>query len=128
MLGTERSLIVTGEDGLDEVTLLGATNVLEARDGRVTEFAWRPADFGIEESSLDDLLVEGPEQSAAMVRGVLAGEPGVARNIVIANAAAALWTAGAHETPAACAGRAATAIDDGAAADVLARLADLTNP
>ena len=99
LLGTERALIVTGEDGLDEVTLAGATHVLEVRDGKISDFTWRPDVFGLREGSLEELRVENAEQSAAMIREALSGRIGRARDIVIANAAAALWVADAAPTP-----------------------------
>ena len=127
LLGTERALIVTGEDGLDEVTLAGATHVLEVRDGKISDFTWRPDVFGLTEGSLEELRVENAEQSAAMIREALSGRIGRARDIVIANAAAALWVADAAPTPRVCAARAAAAIDDGSATEILARLAERTS-
>ncbi len=133
MLGTRRAVVVHGSDGLDEVTLNGATLVTEvsrdeAAQGETTrDLLWSPADFGLREGPLDTLLVEGPEQSAAIVRGVLRGEPGPARDIVVANAAAALWTAGRESSLEAGARLAAEAIDSGAAQAILARLVDLSN-
>jgi anthranilate phosphoribosyltransferase len=122
LLGTARSAIVNGSDGLDEVTLTGFTEVTEAA-GQVRHFQWTPADFGLGTIDLKAIQVAGPEQSAATIRGVLAGQSGPARDIVVANAAAALWTAGAAETVAAGAALAAAAIDTAAASKLLARLA-----
>ncbi|NLZ02585.1 MAG: anthranilate phosphoribosyltransferase, partial [Pirellulaceae bacterium] len=73
------------------------------------------------------MLVEDSRQSAALIRQVLAGAPGPARDVVVANAAGALWTAGAAASLAQCAARAAEAIDSGAAAGLLARLVERTN-
>lgn len=131
-LGARRALVVRGDDGLDEVTLAGTTQVTEARDGETREFTWRPADFGIRDyggstADLESLRVEGPDQSAALVRDVFGGKPGPAREIVVLNAAAALWVAAAGDSPPACAARAAEAIDSGAAAALLARLVERTN-
>ncbi|MGA2253220.1 MAG: anthranilate phosphoribosyltransferase [Thermoguttaceae bacterium] len=122
LLGTARSAIVHGSDGLDEVTLMGITDVTEAT-GNVRHFQWTPADFGLGSIDLKSIQVTGPDQSAVTIRGVLAGQPGPARDIVVANAAAALWTAGAAPSPAAGAVLAARAIDTAAASDLLARLA-----
>jgi anthranilate phosphoribosyltransferase len=126
LLGTARSAVVNGSDGLDEVTLTGFTDVAEAT-GQIRHFRWTPADFGLESIELASIQVSGPEQSASTIRGVLAGRPGPARAIVVANAAAAIWTAGAAETPATGAAMAARAIDTGAASDLLARLASLSH-
>ncbi len=121
LLGTKRSVVVHGSDGLDEVTLTGCTEVTEAA-GYVRHFQWTPADFGMENIDLKSIQVAGPEQSASTIRAVLAGHRGPARDIVVANAAAALWTAGAAALPAASAALAAEAIDTTAASDLLTRL------
>jgi len=122
LLGTERAVVVHGEDGLDEVTLSGPTRVTESAKGALRDFLWHPADFGLSPSPLDELRVEGPEQSAAVIRSVLAGVKGPARDIVLANAAGALWTSGRSSSLESCARLAAEAIDSGAACDLLARL------
>jgi anthranilate phosphoribosyltransferase len=127
LLGTTRALVVQGEDGLDEVTLAGPTRVTEVANGALRNFAWTPADFGLAPSSLDTLKVDGPQASAAIIRHVLGGAAGPARDIVVINAAAALWTAGRGETPLMCAQMAAVAIDSGATSDLLARLVELSN-
>ncbi len=71
--------------------------------------------------------MSGAEESAAVIRGILAGEPSAARDIVVLNAAAALWTAGKAAEPRACAELASAAIDSGAAAELLQRLVTLSN-
>jgi anthranilate phosphoribosyltransferase len=136
-LGTQRTLVVSGEDGLGDVTLAGTTYVSEVTsspplpqgEGRgegasLREFTWQPEDFGIARSSLDLLTVDGPAESAAMIRGILAGRPGPPRDIVILNAAAGLVTAGKTNDPQDAAGQVAAAINSGAAERLLARLAE----
>ncbi|MBI2827333.1 MAG: anthranilate phosphoribosyltransferase [Planctomycetia bacterium] len=127
LLGTERAIVVCGEDGLDEVTLSGPTNVSETHGGRTREFVWHPYDFGLESASLDSMKVTSADESAAVIREVLAGERGPRRDIVVANAAAALWTAGKTATPQAAARLAAEAIDSRAARELLAALVRKTN-
>ncbi len=124
LLGAKRAVVVSGEDGLDEVTLSGVTNVTEVVGHALTELTWQPADFGLEEADKDSMLVDDPQASAAMIRDILAGKPGAARDIVVMNAAAALWTVGVDESLAECAAKTAAAIDSGAAADLLAKLAE----
>ena len=121
LLGTVRSVVVHGNDGLDEVTLTGSTDVTEAAS-QVRHFQWVPADFGLGNIELKTIQVAGPDESAATIRAVLAGRPGPARDIVVANTAAALWAAGAVSSLAAGAARAAAAIDSAAAGDLLSRL------
>ena len=127
LLGTTRAIVVRGEDGLDELTLNGPTRVSEVSTTEIREFAWTPSDFGLSPASLEALQVDGPEQSAALIRRVLAGEPGPARDIVVMNAAGGLWTAGKVDTPHAAASLAAEAIDTGAAQRLLERLVEFTN-
>jgi anthranilate phosphoribosyltransferase len=127
MLGARRVLVVHGTDGLDEVTVGAQTDVTEASDGQLREFAWKPSDFGLSTSPRDAMLVETPRESAALIRQILAGEKGPPRDVVVANAAAALWTANVSDSVLDCAVRAAEAIDSGAATDLLAHLAERTN-
>jgi anthranilate phosphoribosyltransferase len=128
-LGTERTLVVSGEDGLGDVTLTGTTHVCEVSQAgsstsAIREFTWTPEDFGIGRSSLNALRVDGPAASAAIIRNVLAGNRGPARDIVVLNAGAALIVAGKASHPKIAAQTAAQAIDNGAAASLLAQLAE----
>ena len=128
MLGTERAVVVCGEDGLDEVTLSGTTQVSEAVGESLGEFTWTPADFGLPPAGRESMLVDGPPASAGMIRDILAGQSGPPpRDIVVLNAAAALWTAGVDSSPEACARLAAEVLDSGAARDLLARLVEMSN-
>jgi anthranilate phosphoribosyltransferase len=127
LLGTRRALVVQGEDGLDEVTLAGPTRVTEVVGGTLRNFSWTPSDFGLAPASLETLSVANPGQSAAMIREVLQGTPGSARDIVILNAAAALWIAGKAESPLDGAQLAAAAIDNGRARELLDKLVELSN-
>jgi anthranilate phosphoribosyltransferase len=127
MLGTRRVLVVHGSDGLDEVTLGGVTQVTEAVEGQSRELEWSPSDFGLQPSPREPLLVDGPPHSAAVIRDILAGTPGPPRDIVVANAAAALWTVVRAESLVQCAKLAAEAIDSGAASGLLAKLVKQTN-
>ena len=126
MLGTKRVLVVHGADGLDEVTLGGTTHVTEATEDKLTEFDWTPADFGLEPIRIEALQVDGPQQSARVITEILRRQAGPARDIVVANAAAALWTVGYTPSLRECVGLAAEAIDSGAAEDLLARLVERT--
>ncbi len=126
MLGARRVMVVYGSDGLDEVTVGGITDVTEAADGRLSEFQWTPSDFGLPQSPREPMLVEGPADSAAMIEKILDGEPGPPRDVVVANAAAALWTAGKAESVGAAAQLAVGAIDSSAAKQLLAQLVERT--
>lgn len=123
LLGTRRALVVWGEDGLDELTLDGGTQVTYVGEGSQRDWRWTPADFGLDEAPLDGLRVRDARQSAAVIRGVLAGERGPARDIVVLNSAAALLAAGRATEPRSCAQIASEAIDSGAADRLLTELA-----
>jgi anthranilate phosphoribosyltransferase len=123
-LGTLRTLVVCGEDGLGDVTLAGATFVTEVTPEGVREFTWRPEDFGINTQPIDGLTVESPAESAALVRRILDGEPGPARDIVVLNAAAAIYAVGFADNPHNAASHAAVAIDGGHAKVLLEELVE----
>jgi anthranilate phosphoribosyltransferase len=126
LLGTKRAVIVHGADGLDEVSLAGPTHVIEASGGSLKHFDWTPADFGLETAGLETMLVTGPEQSSALILEIFDNRPGPPRDIVIANAAAALWTAGRDPSPQKCAQLAAETLSNGVARNLLERLVKQT--
>jgi anthranilate phosphoribosyltransferase len=92
-LGTEHAVVVYGRDGMDEVSLGAATLVGELRNGEITEYEIHPEDFGLPMASARALRVETPEQSQAMLLGVLENQSGAARDIVLLNAGVALYAA-----------------------------------
>jgi anthranilate phosphoribosyltransferase len=92
-LGAEHALVVYGRDGLDEVSLGASTLVGELKDGKVREYEIHPEDFGFAMSGNRALRVETPEQSRAMLLGVLDNQAGPAHDIVVLNAGAALYAA-----------------------------------
>ncbi len=121
-----RAAVVTGSDGLDEVTLDGPTQVRVVESGTVRLETWQPSDFDLENCPADGLRVSGPEESAERIRRTFAGEPGPVRDYVLANGAAGLWVT--DQTPLSeGVSRAATAIDSGAAARLLARWSEVSH-
>ena len=92
-LGAKHALVVWGKDGMDEISLGAATMVGELRHGEILEYEIHPEDFGMAMASNRALRVETPEESVAMLRGVLDNQPGAARDIVLLNAGAALYAA-----------------------------------
>src|SRR5262245_31258266 len=89
-LGTIRAFVVHGSDNLDEISNTGESRVSEVREGLVRTFTVRPEDFGMARASIADLRGGDREQNAQIIRGLLDGEPGPRRDIVLMNAAAAL--------------------------------------
>ena len=92
-LGAEHALVVYGKDGMDEISLGAATVVGELKNGEITEYEIHPEDFQLNMASSRALRVDTPEQSKAMLLGVLDNQPGAPRDIVIFNAGAALYAA-----------------------------------
>jgi anthranilate phosphoribosyltransferase len=127
LLDTKRALVVSGADGLGEVTLAAKTNVTAVEDGQEREFELKPGDFGVETQSLDMVRVSGPAESASIIRQVLGGAAGAARDMVVLNAAAGLMAFDKSQSPQAAADRATEAIDSGSANDLLRRLAELSH-
>lgn len=128
-LGVRRAAVVTGADGLDEVSLAGPTRVLLVTHGHVDARVWEPAQFGLGAVDVQTLRVSGPAESADRIERLLRGEPGACRAIVLANAAAALQVAGACGDDLREGVRlAAEAIDLGRAADLLDRWRVLGTP
>jgi anthranilate phosphoribosyltransferase len=123
-LGTEHSLVVSADDGLDEISISGSTRIIEVRDGHSTELFVSPGDLGLAEADLADVAGGDPDQNAVIARAVLSGESGSARDLVLANAAAAIYVAGRAASIAEGVGLAADSIDSGEAARTLERLAD----
>jgi anthranilate phosphoribosyltransferase len=114
-LGAERALVVHGRDGLDEITLAGGTLVGELRDGAIEEYEILPGEFGLPMSDLRTIRVDSPDESRAMLLGVLDDQPGPARDIVLLNAGAALYVAGVAVSIGEGVERARQAIASGAA-------------
>jgi anthranilate phosphoribosyltransferase len=121
-LGVRRALLVCSRDGLDEVSLSSATQVREVRGSTISTWDWHPEDFGLAPCRPEELRVESPEESAAILRHVLAGEEGGPLRVVLANAAAALVAGGKATTPREGVQLAADAIRSGRARSVLERL------
>ncbi len=121
-LGAVRAMVVHAKDGLDELSTIGETKISELKDGEVTTRAVRPEDFGLAKAKMADFMVDSAEQSAEMIRGVLAGAAGPARDITVLNAAAALAVADEADNIADAVPLAERSIDSGAAAAALEKL------
>ncbi len=126
-LGVERAFVVHGADGMDEISLSGETHVAEVRRGTVRNSRVAPEDFGLNRAPLAELAGGDARTNAQILRTILNGERGPRRDIVVANAAAALVAAGTADDFAAGARRAEEAIDSGAALAKLVVLVAFTN-
>ncbi|HEU4392407.1 MAG TPA: anthranilate phosphoribosyltransferase [Solirubrobacterales bacterium] len=121
-LGSVKAMVVSAEDGLDELSISSRTRVIEVADGGTSEWFVEAGQFGIAPAELDAVVGGTPEQNAAAVRGVLAGEPGPHRDLTLLNAAAAIYVGGLASDLGEGVAKAAEAIDSGAAGNVLERL------
>ncbi len=120
-LGSIHALVVHGEDGLDEISLSGPTVVAEWHAGAMHTFTIHPQDLGFTPCRLADLQVENAQESAAIIRSVCAGTPGPHRDIVLLNAAAALYAGDAVPSLTAGVELGRKTLDSGAAAKTLDR-------
>lgn len=126
-LGAEHVWVVHGSDGLDELSTTGLTQVAELKDGKIREFTVDPGEAGAAKVPLKDILCGPAAESAEAVRALFAGKPGPFRDIVLLNAAAGFVVAGRATTLAEGAKLAASSIDEGRAAAVLAKLVAASN-
>jgi anthranilate phosphoribosyltransferase len=125
-LGSARAMVVHGLEGLDEISPCGPTKVAELRDGRVREYILEPAQLGVKPCRLDEICCKGVEESAAIVRRVLDGEKGPAREVVLLNSGAALYVSGCADSIEQGLQLAASSIDSGRARDKLKQLVQMT--
>jgi anthranilate phosphoribosyltransferase len=94
MLGSRHVLTVHGHEGLDEITITGPTHVAELKHEFITEYTIEPKQFGLDAAPLESIQVKDAADSRARVEAVLANEAGPSRDVVILNAAAALYVSG----------------------------------
>jgi anthranilate phosphoribosyltransferase len=123
-LGAVRALVVHGDDGLDEITVTGCSHAAEFRDGKVEALVIDPRALGLPLARPEDLAGGSPEENAAIVRAILEGETGPRRDVVLINAAAALWVADAAADLSAGLLLARQSIDSGRAYRCLTSLVD----
>lgn len=127
MLGARRAMVVHGQ-GMDEISLLGKTKVVELRDGRIESVELDPAEFGFVGASIDQLGSGDAIANAALIRNILSGkERGPRRDIVILNAAAAIIVAGLVDDFPQAIPLAEYSIDDGKAMNCLETLIEVSN-
>lgn len=126
-LGCSRALVVHGSDGLDEITLTGVSQVAELKNGEVTSYNLDPAELGFDYCTSADLKGGTPEENAAIIQGILNGEKGAKRDIVVLNSAAAIYVGGKADSLEQGARLAVNSIESGKARDKLKDLCRITN-
>jgi anthranilate phosphoribosyltransferase len=126
-LGSEHAFVVHGSDGLDEVTTTGPTRVSEFKTDSVSTYEISPGDFGLDTAAPEDLKGGEPAENAEILKGVLSGEKGPRRDIVLINSALALVAGGKAESLEEGVALAAKTIDSGAATEKLEGLIEVSN-
>jgi len=121
-LGVERALVVHSRDGTDEISIASPTSVREVHDGAVRSYEIGPEDFGLSRSEAGGVQGGDPETNGRILRDVLNGKQGPARDAAVVNAAAALYASGRASTLQAAASQAEQALDAGAGAATLEEL------
>ena len=125
-LGSERALVVTAEDGVDELSITARTRVIEVAEGGTEEWFVEPGEFDLAPAPLDDVAGGTPEENAAASQAVIEGELGPRRDLVVLNAGAAIYVGGLASSLSQGVEKAEVAIDDGQAAALLDRLVTAT--
>lgn len=125
-LGSEHVLVVHAEDGMDEISIGSPTHVAELRGGEIRRYAITPEQFGMERGDVASLTVDSAEQSLAIIKNVFDNRSGPARDIVVLNAAAALYSANLADSLEQAVQAAERAIAEGGARERLDALAALT--
>jgi anthranilate phosphoribosyltransferase len=126
-LGTARAMIVHGLEGLDEISLSGPTRVSELKEGQIRTYTLTPEELSLKRCRLEELRGGSPEECANALSGVLQGEKGPKRDVVLLNSGAALYLSGAASSVAEGMRLAAQSIDSGRAREKLDLLVQMTN-
>ena len=125
-LGTEHAFVVHGTDGLDEISIAAPTTVSELKRGEIRSYAVSPDDFGVAVASLDAIRGGDATANAALIEGLLRGDRGPRRDVVLMNAAAAIVAGGAAESLKEGFQLAAESVDSGSALRKLQALRELS--
>jgi anthranilate phosphoribosyltransferase len=125
-LGCQHALVVHGEDGLDEISIAAPSQIWELKDGNIYNFTVTPEDLGLSRASASDVQGQSIEDNLAAMNGVLSGEKGPARDIVLLNASAALAAGNAVDNLKQGIMAASESIDSGKAMSRLRALAELS--
>ena len=125
-LGTDRALVVSSADGLDEFSVSGATRVVELNEGRLASYEVTPEQVDLPAAPDGAVGAGSPVENARVLRGVLEGRAGTERALALLNAGAAIYVAGAEDSIRAGVRRAEESVDSGAALGVLERWVERT--
>lgn len=125
-LGSDHVMVVHSAEGMDEISMAGDTYVCELKAGEISQYTINPEQFGLSCSSIEEIIVDGAQESLTMVQAVLSDTAGAARDIVTLNAGAAIYCSGLTESLEDGISKARETISSGAAKEKLEQLAKLT--
>jgi anthranilate phosphoribosyltransferase len=126
-LGAESALVVSAEDGVDELSISAPTRVIEVAEGTTEEWFVEPGQFGLEPAALEEIAGGEPQDNAAVIRAAFEGKEGAARDVIVLNAGAAIYVGGRAGDLGAGVEKARESIDAGAATRVLGQLVEQTS-
>ncbi len=126
LLGTRHALLVSGEDGVDELSISAPTRVVEVLHGELRTYTVTPEEVSLARAPSDSVPGGDPQENAVIAQAILAGEVGPSRDLAVMNAGAAIYAAGGAQTLPEGVATAAEAIDSGRAAKALARFVTRT--
>lgn len=126
-LGSKHVMVVHADDGMDEISVCSPTFVAELKNDSIQTRVIEPEQFSMSKGKIDDIRVDGPEQSLALIQSVLAGKAGAAQDIVCLNAGATIYVAGLTDSHEAGVEIARQTIASGAAANTLQKLVEVSN-
>jgi anthranilate phosphoribosyltransferase len=114
-IGSEHALVVHGEGGMDELSVLGKTSVWELRRGEIRQYSVDATDLGLRRASISELKGDSPDGNAEIVRSILSGRDGAPRDVALLNAAGAIFVSGMSDTLSEGLGEAKESVDSGRA-------------
>jgi anthranilate phosphoribosyltransferase len=121
-LGAQSALVVSAEDGLDELSISSRTRVIEVKEGGTEEWFVEPGEFGLGEGTIEEIAGGEPAENAQVIRAAFGGAEGAALDVILLNAGAAIYVGGRADDLAGGVERAREAVESGAAARVLEQL------
>jgi anthranilate phosphoribosyltransferase len=123
-LGAESALVVSADDGVDELSISSRTRVIEVVEGTTDEWFVEPGEFGLAKAPLEEIAGGEPQDNAAVIRSAFEGEGGPAHDVILLNAGAAIYVGGKADDLASGVEKARDAVESGAASRVLGGLAE----
>jgi anthranilate phosphoribosyltransferase len=126
-MGSDKAFVVHGLDPVDEISICGPTKISEVRGAGIATYQVTPEDFGFKRATMADIMGGDPGRNADIVKGILEGQKGAARDVAVLNAAFAICAASVTDTPKEGIAAAEKSIDSGAALEKLEKLRELSN-